>query len=98
MKSYFILFTIYVFDKVYVHFYRSEHKEELGWRNPANVDIRHRELFVSWFEHKVSHFFLYNLIIHNLCIDNNSVYLSTCFSNNYECRSTIYMQREKLVI
>ena len=58
MKSYFILFTIYVFDKVYVHFYRSEHKEELGQRNPANVDKRHTELFVSWSERKVSHIFV----------------------------------------
>ena len=58
VKSYFILFTIYVFDKVYVHFYRSEHKEELGQRNPANVDKRHTELFVSWSERKVSHIFV----------------------------------------
>ena len=54
MKSYFILLTAYVIDKAHVHFSRSEHKEELRWRNPANVDKRHRELFVSWFMHKVS--------------------------------------------
>ena len=69
VKSYFILLTAYVIDKAYVHFSCSDHKKELRGRNPANVDKRSRELFVSWFEHKVSHFFLYNLIIHNLCIN-----------------------------
>ena len=68
MKSYFILLTAYVIDKTYVHFSHREHKKDLRGRNPANVDKRHRELFVSWFEHKVSHF-LYNFIIHNLCIN-----------------------------
>ena len=68
MKSYFILLTAYVIDKAYVHFSRREHKKELRGRNPANVDKRHRELFVSWFERKVSQL-LYNLIIHNLCIN-----------------------------
>ena len=56
MKSYFILLTAYVIDKAYVHFSRREHKKELRGRNPANVDKRPRELFVSWFERKVSHF------------------------------------------
>ena len=56
MKSYFILLTAYVIDKAYVHFSRSEHKKELRGGNPANVDKRRRELFVSWFDHKVSHF------------------------------------------
>ena len=57
MKSYFILLTAYVIDKDYVHFSRKEHKKELRGRNPANVDKRHMEQFVSWFERKVSHFF-----------------------------------------
>jgi len=56
VKSYFILLTAYVIDKTYLHFSRSEHKKELRGKNPANVDKRHRELFVSWFERKVSHF------------------------------------------
>jgi len=56
VKSYFILLTAYVIDKAYVHFSRRDHKKELRVRNPANVDKRHMELFVSWFEHKVSHF------------------------------------------
>jgi len=56
VKSYFILLTAYVIDKTYVHFSHREHKKELRGRNPANVDKRHRELFVSWFERKVSHF------------------------------------------
>ena len=58
VKSYFILLTAYVIDKTYLHFSRSEHKKELRGKNPANVDKRHREQFVSWFEHKVSHFFV----------------------------------------
>ena len=55
MKSYFILLTAYVIDKAHVHFSRSEHKEELRWRNPVNFGKRHSEVFVSWFERKVSH-------------------------------------------
>ena len=58
VKSYFILLTAYVIDKAYVHFSCSEHKKELRGRNPAHVDKRHKELFVSWFERKVSHFII----------------------------------------
>jgi len=76
VKSYFILLTAYVIDKAYVHFSRREHKKELRGRNPANVDKRHRELFVSWFERKVSQL-LYNLIIHNLCI--NYLWITTLY-------------------
>jgi len=56
VKSYFVLLSAYVIDKAYVHFSRREHKKELRGRNQANVDKRHMELFVSWFERKVSHF------------------------------------------
>ena len=56
VKSYFILLTAYLIDKAYIHFSDSEHKKELRGRNPANVDKRHMELFVSWFERKVIHF------------------------------------------